>query len=116
MDDLKNFFTLAEHRLHYNKFKWTDNEAKMMKANESWEIVFVIGTDEDLLGGEIYRVLEKDGSESLYLIEYEVLGGSPKAGSDWCKVKCIPRGPVKLKEEIKDKPGFFTIQRNIKKL
>ena len=113
--DYKNFFTLKEFRLHYMKFKWFDKEAELMKENKSWEIKFAIGTDEDLFAGEVYRVLEKDGSETHYLIEYEVLEGSPKAGSN-CRVKCIPRGRVKLNEEVKDKPGYFTIHRNIKKL
>lgn len=115
MIDVKNFFTLKEFRLHYQKFKWFDSEAEMMKENKSWEIIFIIGTEEDLFAGEIFRVLEKDGSETHYLIEYEVLEGSPKAGNK-CRVKCIPRGRVKLLEPIPDKPGFYTIQRNIKKL
>jgi len=116
MTEIKNFFTLKEFRLLPKKFQLTDNVAKMIKANESWIGFFYSGTEEYLLGGEIYRVLEKDGSETLHLIEYEVLEGNPKAGHNKCKVKCIPRGPVELKEEIKDKPGYFTIHRNIKKL
>jgi hypothetical protein len=88
----------------------------MIKANESWTDFLLTGVEEDLPAGEIYRILEKDGSESLYLIEYDLLEGNPKAGHNKCKVKCIPRGPVELKEEIKDKPGYFTIHRNIKKL
>jgi|SRR5574338_469098 len=116
MVNVKSFFTLKEFSLHHNKFKWVDEEAEMMKAGKSWTHIFRIGTEEDLLAGEIYRVLEKDGSETYYLIEYDVLEGSRKAWGESCKVNCIPRGPVKLGDPIPDKLGFYKIQRNIKKL
>ncbi len=87
-----------------------------MKENKSWETTLIIGTDEDLPGYEIYRVLEKDGSESHYLIEYDAIDGDPKARGNSCKVKCISRGFVKLKDPVPDKPGFYSIEMNIKKL
>lgn len=116
MDTFTNPLSQNHFRINENKFRWYDDKVTVMKENKSWEEILIIGSDEDLLAYEIYRVLEKDGSETHYIIEYELLEGNPKAGHNKCRVKCIPRGRVKLKEEVKDKPGYFTIHRNIKKL
>lgn len=115
MSALKNPLSQNHFRLHYRKFRWYDKEATLMKESKSWEEFFRLGTDEDLLAYEIYRVLEKDGSESHYLIEYDAIG-DPKARGEKYKVRCISRGHVKLKDPVPDKPDFYTVHMNIKKL
>jgi len=116
MSAFKNPLSQNQFRLKEKKFRWYDNEVKMINENKSWEEILIIGGDEDLLPYEIYRVLEKAGSESYYLIEYQVLEGNPKARGERCKVKCIPRGRIKLKDPVPDKPDYYTVHMNIKKL
>jgi len=115
MSAFKNPLSQNQFRLKEKKFRWYDNEAKMINENKDWEDIFIIGTDEDLPTYEIYRVLEKDGSESHYLIEYDAID-DPKARGERCRVRCISRGRIKLKDPVPDKPDYYTVHMNIKKL
>ena len=115
MTTFKNPLSQNNFRLNEKKFRWYDKEVTSMKGKKSWEEVFRLGTEEDLLAYEIYRVLEKDGSESHYLIEYDPIG-DPKARGERCRVRCISRGIVNLKDPVPDKPDYYTIHMNIKKL
>lgn len=116
MSAFKNPLSKNHFRLKEKKFRWYDKEVTLIKENKSWEEIFYIGTAEDLPAYEIYRVLEKDGSESHYLIEYDAIDGDPKARGERCKVKCISRGTVKLKDPLPDNPDYYTIEMDIKKL
>ncbi len=113
----KNPLSTNKFRFHFQEFGWYKREAKQIKRGESWVNKFSISSEYDLDPYEIYTIREKDRmTQTTWLIEYNILQGTGKAGSGRCRVMCIPRGPVKIIAQNINNPDYFIIRTNIKKL
>lgn len=91
--------------------KWNESsDGKCLAQGKPWVVENIVQV-RDINSFEIYSLVEKDKSETHWLVEHKILAGTGKVGSGTCKVECIPQYPVELIKEAPDNPEYWIVKR-----
>lgn len=106
--DVKGASVYRKNPVH---LKWNESsDGKCLAQGKTWEVEYTVQL-RDINSFEIYTLVEKDNSESYWLVEHKILAGTGKVGSGICKVECIPQYLVELIKEAPDNPENWIVKR-----
>lgn len=106
--DVKGASVYRKNPVHLN---WNERkEGECLAQVKPWIVEYIVQV-RDINSFEIYTLVEKDKSETHWLVEHNMLQGTGKVGSGTCKVECIPQYPVELVKKAPDNPEYWIVKR-----